>query len=120
MSKTVLGVPHQARPTGEVVWPWVLWGVLQLMAAAPMLVMIAGNGLVVGIFGLAAGESAGLVALVVQLISGPALGLAVPALMLLSPVVRRANRPALFALFATGLLCGTAIEYFLWVAPAVG
>ncbi|MEU9112955.1 hypothetical protein AB0D04_14495 [Streptomyces sp. NPDC048483] len=120
MTNTAFGVPHQARPAGEVAWPWVVWGVLQLLAAAPMLMMMAGNGLVTGLMALGVGAYGGVVAMVLMLISGPVLGLAVPALMLLVPAVRRANRYALFALHATGLLCGTAIEFFLWVVPAMG
>ncbi|KIZ15381.1 hypothetical protein [Streptomyces natalensis] len=119
MTKTAIGVPHQARPTNEVTWPWILLGVLQLLAAMPMLALIVGGGLVAGIMGLASGGSVGMAVPLLLLLSGPALGLGLPALMLLSPVVRRSNRHSLFALHCSGLLCGTAIEYFFWVSPAM-
>ncbi|MFH8678875.1 hypothetical protein [Streptomyces lydicus] len=119
MAKTAFNVPHQAPPAGKAAWPWVLLGLLQLLAAVPMLAVIVSGGLVAGIMGLASGGSVSVVGMVLLLISGPALGLALPALMLLSPVVRRSNRHPLFALHCSGLLCGTAIEYFFWVAPAM-
>jgi hypothetical protein len=51
--------------------------------------------------------------------AGPAAGLALVASALAVPDVRRADRAALFALFAAGLLCGTAVEWFGWIRPAM-
>ncbi|GAA2272418.1 MULTISPECIES: hypothetical protein [Kitasatospora] len=120
MADTYANEPSRARQGDELTWPWVLLGLLQLLAATPMLTMILGGGLVAGVMGLASGGTVGAVVLLaLLLVSGPALGLALPALMLLSPAVRRGNRAALFALHCCGLLLGTAIEYFCWIAPAM-
>ena len=54
------------------------------------------------------------------LAAGPPVGLALAATALAVPDVRRAGRVALFALFAAGLLCGTAVEWFGWIRPALG
>ncbi|MFD0276735.1 hypothetical protein ACFVHB_22915 [Kitasatospora sp. NPDC127111] len=111
-----------ARPGGERVWPWLLLGAVQFALAAPMIGIMLAGGLVAGVFGLASPEgSVGTVlGLLLLLLLGPLLGLALPALSLLSPAVRRLNRAALFALHTFGLLVGTAVEYFAWFRPAAG
>ncbi|WP_310712745.1 hypothetical protein [Streptomyces lydicus] len=119
MARPTFSVPQQNRPAGAAAWPWVLFGLLQLLAAVPMLAVIVSGGLMVGIMGLASGGSVSVLGMMLLLISGPALGLALPALVLLSPEARRSNRRPLFALHCSGLLCGTAVEYFFWVAPAM-
>ncbi|MEU7636081.1 MULTISPECIES: hypothetical protein [unclassified Streptomyces] len=119
MADIGFGGPPRTRPGGERDWPWIVLGMVQLLAAAPMLVMMVGGGVMAGLMGLAGGGAPGQVLLLaVLLAAGPVLGLAVPLLMLLSPAVRRVNRAALFALHCCGLLSGTAIGYFGWVAPA--
>ncbi|AUY49334.1 hypothetical protein [Streptomyces sp. CB01881] len=122
MAQTFTGWQQTPAPhRGERVWPWLLVGAAEVLAAAPMLTMVAGGGLVAGVMGLAAGSSAADVLLLVLMLAlGPLLGVAVPALLLLVPAVRRTNAGALFALHCTGLLLGTAVEYFTWIRPAMG
>ncbi|WP_395293895.1 hypothetical protein ACF9IK_10065 [Kitasatospora hibisci] len=110
------------RPGGARNWPWVLLAVVQLLVAAPVLTLMVFAGLAIGIGGLAAdGTTAGAVLLrLLLLATGPAVGLLLPALALLSPAVRRVNSAALLALFCSGLLVGTLVEYFVWVRPAGG
>ncbi|MEU6233399.1 hypothetical protein [Kitasatospora sp. NPDC047058] len=112
----------QARPGGERVWPWLVLGAVQFAVASPMIGIMLAGGLVAGVFGLASPDgSVGVVlGLLFVLVLGPLLGLALPALSLLSPAVRRVNRAALFALHTFGLLVGTAVEYFFWFRPATG
>ncbi|MGG2459823.1 hypothetical protein ACO0M4_08395 [Streptomyces sp. RGM 3693] len=120
MANIGFGGPPRARPTGGPNWLWIALGMVQLLAAAPMLGLMVGGGVVTGIMGLAGGGTPGEVLLLAALLAlGPVLGLAVPLLMLLVPAVRRVNRHALFALHCCGLLSGTAIGYFGWIAPAM-
>ncbi|MFI6848532.1 hypothetical protein ACIBJD_28515 [Kitasatospora sp. NPDC050467] len=121
MAQSYPGWQAPARPNGERVWPWLLLGIAELLAAAPMLTLMFGGGLVVGVMGLASGSTvATVLGVVLLLLLGPALGLALPALALFSPSVRRMNRAALFALHCFGLLVGTAVEYVGWIRPAMG
>ncbi|MFJ3790881.1 hypothetical protein [Kitasatospora sp. NPDC090091] len=123
MAQSYTGRPWPTdRPSGGRNWPWVLLAVVQLLVAAPLLTLMAFAGLAIGIGGLAAGgTTTGAVLLrLLLLATGPALGLLLPALALFSPAVRRVNSAALFALFCSGLLTGTVVEYFVWVRPAGG
>ncbi|MFF1908887.1 hypothetical protein [Kitasatospora sp. NPDC058218] len=121
MAETYAGRQPRTRPGGDRTWPWVLLGVVQLIAAGPMLGLIVGGVLAVTVMGLASGGTTAAVAGFALLPAlGPGLGLALPALALLSPAVRRVNRAALFALHCFGLLIGTTVEYVGWVGPAIG
>ncbi|MFG3053890.1 hypothetical protein ACGFZP_23455 [Kitasatospora sp. NPDC048239] len=121
MAQTFSGWQPPVRQGGGRSWPWLLVGIAQLLAAGPMLGLMAGGGLVVGVMGLASGAGVGdVLPVLLGLVAGPLAGLAVPALALFSPSVRRVNRAALFALHCLGLLVGTAVAYFGWVRPAMG
>ncbi|MGF1430149.1 hypothetical protein [Kitasatospora sp. LaBMicrA B282] len=97
------------------------WGVLvavELACALPMLAMMGVLGLMIGVWGLAEGEAAGAVlGFELELVAGPLLGLALPALLLLVPAVRPGARGARAALLCGGLLVGTAIEYAWMHSP---
>ncbi|MFF2039732.1 hypothetical protein ACFVVX_04850 [Kitasatospora sp. NPDC058170] len=121
MAQTFTGWQPPVRQSGGRSWPWLVLGIAQLLAAGPMLGLMVGGGLVVTVMGLASGGSVGeVLPVLLQLSAGPLAGLAVPALALLSPSVRRVNRAALFALHCLGLLVGTAVAYIGWVRPAMG
>ncbi|RKT11185.1 hypothetical protein BX285_5120 [Streptomyces sp. 1114.5] len=93
-------------------------GVGQLLLAAPMLAQVLTGGLVVAVMGLAAGGPAvAVLPLVLLLTGGPLLGLGAAALV---ARVRGLPGSVRFAVLASGLLLGTAVEYLGWVRPAIG
>ncbi|MFF2806351.1 hypothetical protein ACFVT2_04050 [Streptomyces sp. NPDC058000] len=79
MANIGYGGPPRARPTGGLDWLWIALGMVQLLAAAPMLALMVGGGVVTGIMGLAGGGTPGEALLLAVLLgSGPVVGLAVP------------------------------------------
>jgi hypothetical protein len=121
MANTSASRPAQAGAVSRLRPLWLVLGVLMFVASSPMLVSFAVGGPLAGTMGLASDSGArawgGVLVLELLLAAGPVLGLGLPALALLSPTVRRADRAALFALFSAGLLAG---EYFGRLHPHPG